>query len=519
MNMYVWQRTAIRRSTSHPAEGRRMRLVRHLVPALVAGLFWAVPLNAQQTTGGVTGKVVDASTQQPLANVEVAIAGTPYRELTRADGNFTLNGVPAGAQRLRATRIGYGSQIQEIAVTPGGTTTAQISLAPSAAILEPVVVTGYGTQRREAITGSVSTVSAAAANVGVVTNVDQMIQARAAGVEVTRNNGEPGAGVQVLIRGGSSISNSNEPLYVVDGVPIYNEPTEPPGYAAAGTPPLPRNPLNLLNPSDIASITILKDASATAIYGSRAANGVILVETKKGTATGGPSIEYDSYVAAASPAKYLNLVNAGDYKNFVAQQVPIFIADTIACPHTAPGGKIDPNCFNSARGLDPKIQSQLGSANTDWYRAVTRTSVTHNHDLSFSGGSEDTRYRASLNYMNQQGVSLANGLERIQGRLSATHKALDNRMRLGVNVTTSRVNNQYIVFENRGGFEGGVFQNAAVYNPTQPVTVTDALGTHYYEVPGSQSLRNPVALANQITDLGQTTRTLANGTAEIDLVD
>ena len=489
-----------------------MRLVRHLVPALVAGLFWAVPLSAQQTTGGVTGKVVDASTQQPLANVEVAIAGTPYRELTRADGSFTLNGVPAGAQRLRATRIGYGSQIQEIAVTPGGTTTAQISLAPAAAILEPVVVTGYGTQRREAITGSVSTVSAAAANVGVVTNVDQMIQARAAGVEVTRNNGEPGAGTQILIRGGSSISNSNEPLYVVDGVPLYNEPAEPPGYGAKGTPPLPRNPLNLLNPSDIASITILKDASATAIYGSRAANGVVLVETKKGAVVGGPSIEYDAYVAAASPANYLDLATADQYKAFVAQQVPIFIADTVACPH--PGGTIDKTCFNSARGLDPKIQAQLGSANTDWYRAVTRTAVTHNHDLSFSGGSEDTRYRASLNYMNQQGVSLANGLERIQGRLSATHKALDNRVRLGVNVTTSRVNNQYILFENRAGFEGGVFQNAANLNPTQPVNTNDST---YYE-PGGNSLFNPVALANQITDRGRTTRTLANGTAEIDLV-
>ena len=489
-----------------------MRLVRHLVPALVAGLFWAVPLSAQQTTGGVTGKVVDNSTQQPLANVEVAIAGTPFRELTRADGSFTLNGVPAGAQRLRATRIGYGSQIQEIAVTPGGTTTAQIALAPAAAILEPVVVTGYGTQRREAITGSVSTVSAAAANVGVVTNVDQMIQARAAGVEVTRNNGEPGAGTQILIRGGSSISNSNEPLYVVDGVPLYNEPAEPPGYGAKGTPPLPRNPLNLLNPSDIASITILKDASATAIYGSRAANGVVLVETKKGAVVGGPSIEYDTYVAAASPSNYLNLATADQYKSFVAQQVPIFIADTVACPH--PGGVIDANCFNSARGLDPKVQAQLGSANTDWYRAVTRTAVTHNHDLSFSGGSEDTRYRASLNYMNQQGVSLANGLERIQGRLSATHKALDNRVRLGVNVTTSRVNNQYILFENRAGFEGGVFQNAANLNPTQPVNTNDST---YYE-PGGNSLFNPVALANQITDRGRTTRTLANGTAEIDLV-
>jgi len=469
-------------------------------------------LSAQQTTGGVTGKVVDNSTQQPLANVEVAIAGTPYRELTRADGSFTLNGVPAGAQRLRATRIGYGSQIQEIAVTPGGITTAQIALAPAAAILEPVVVTGYGTQRREAITGSVSTVSAAAANVGVVTNVDQMIQARAAGVEVTRNNGEPGAGTQILIRGGSSISNSNEPLYVVDGVPLYNEPAEPPGYGARGTPPLPRNPLNLLNPSDIASITILKDASATAIYGSRAANGVVLVETKKGAAVGGPSIEYDTYVAAASPANYLNLATADQYKSFVAQQVPIFVADTVACPH--PGGVIDPNCFNSARGLDPKVQAQLGSANTDWYRAVTRTAVTHNHDLSFSGGSEDTRYRASLNYMNQQGVSLANGLERIQGRLSATHKALDNRMRLGVNVTTSRVNNQYIMFENRAGFEGGVFQNAANLNPTQPVNANDST---YYE-PGGNSLFNPVAVANQLRDRGRPQRPLANGTAEIDLV-
>src|SRR6059058_2071675 len=328
--MYVRQRTAIRIPTPYPAEGRRMRLVRHLVPALVAGLFWAAPLGAQETTGAVTGKVVDATTQQPLANVEVAIAGTPYRELSRSDGSFTLNGIPAGPYRLRASRIGYGSQTQEITVTPGGTTTAQVTLAPAAAILEPVVVTGYGTQRREAITGSVSTVSASAANVGVVANVDQMIQGRAAGVDIIQNNGEPGAGAQILIRGGSSISNPNDPLYVVDGVPINNVATEPPSYGVGGTPPLPRNPLNLLNPSDIASITILKDASATAIYGSRAANGVILVETKKGTATGGPSIEYDSYVAAASPAKRLDVVNATEYRRFIEGQVDVWRQDSIA---------------------------------------------------------------------------------------------------------------------------------------------------------------------------------------------
>ena len=500
-----------------------MALVRRLVLALVAGLFWAAPLGAQAATGAITGKVVDASTQQPLSNVEVALAATPHRELSRSDGSFALNGVPAGTYRLRASRIGYGSQIQEVTVTAGGTTTAQVSLAPAAAILEPVVVTGYGTQRREAITGSVSTVSAAAANVGVVTNVDQMIQARAAGVEVTRNNGEPGAGMQILVRGGSSISNTNEPLYVIDGVPIYNQPTEPPSFGVGGTPPLPRNPLNLLNPSDIQSITVLKDASATAIYGSRAANGVILVETKKAAVSGGPTIEYDSYVAASSPAKRLDLVTAGEYRTFVTAQVGSWRADSTGFSTRHPPTdtiftKHFADSSNAFAGLVPSHLTALGTANTDWADAISRTAVTHNHDLSFAGGSEDTRYRASLNYMKQQGVTISNGLERIQGRLSATHKALDNRMRLGVNVTTSRVNNQYIVFENRGGFEGGVFQNAAVYNPTQPVTVTDALGTHYYEVPGSQSLRNPVALANQITDLGQTTRTLANGTAEIDLV-
>src|SRR5438309_8515797 len=519
MNMYVRQRTAIRLSTLHPAEVRRMRFIRHLVPALVAGLFWAVPLAAQESPGAVTGKVVDANTQQPLANVEVAIAGTPHRELSRSDGSFQLNGVPAGAYRLRASRIGYGSQIQEITVTPGGTTTAQISLAPAAAILEPVVVTGYGTQRREAVTGSVSSVSAAAANVGVVTNVDQMIQARAAGVEVTRNNGEPGAGTQILIRGGSSISNSNEPLYVIDGVPIYNVATEPPQFAFTGTAPLPRNPLNLLNPADIASITILKDASATAIYGSRAANGVVLVETKKGAAAGGPTVEYDTYVAASSPAKYLDLATAGQFGTFITAQAGVWRADSTSSCAAKPAFCTDTTTFKDSlagklAGLGPSSLGAMGNASTDWYRAVTRTAVTHNHDLSFSGGSEDTRYRASLNYMKQQGVAIANGLERIQGRLTATHKALDNRMRLGVNVTTSRINDQYILFENRAGFEGGVLQNAANLDPTHPVMAND---TTYYE-PGGNSLRNPVALAQQITDLGRTTRTLANGTAELDLV-
>ena len=501
-----------------------MTIVRHLAPALVAGLFWAVPLGAQQSTGTLAGKVIDQTTQQPLANVEVAIPGTAHRDLSKTDGTFRLAGIPSGAQRLRATRIGYGSQFQDVTVPQGGEATANLALVPAAAILEPVVVTGYGTQRREAITGSVSTVSADAANVGVKTNVDQLLQGRAAGVEINQNNGEPGAGVQTLIRGGSSIGAggaTNQPLYVVDGVPINNVASEPQALGVFGDPMLPRDPLNVLNPADIQSITVLKDAAASAIYGSRASNGVILIETKRGQASGGPTFEYNGYVAAASPAQRVDVLTGNEYAAFVRAQVVNWRADSTAFRGRHPGtDTVFTNHFLDSAGtfnaLAPSHLGSLGTANTDWASALTRTSVTHNHDLAFSGGSEDTHYRASMNYAKQDGVTLSTGLERIQGRLSATHSDLNNRLRVGVNVTTSRVNNTYLTYENQGGFQGGVFQQMAVFNPTQPIMATDATGTHYYEPGGG--VFNPVAMANQLTDIGHTTRTLANASADFDVV-
>src|SRR6267378_1553291 len=490
-----------------------MRFVRHAVPVFALLSLTAFPLTAQNT-GAIRGTVVDSTTRQALAGVIIQVEGTQLQTASGNDGSFTLGSVPAGSVLVRATRIGYAPQRQSVTVTAGGTAEAQFALTPQASLLEAVVVTGYGTQRREAITGSVSTINPAQANVGVTTNVTQMLSGRAAGVDITLNNGEPGAGSQILIRGGSSISNSNDPLYVIDGVPINNVATEPQGMSGVvGSPALPRNPLNLLNPSDIASITVLKDASATAIYGSRAANGVILVETKKGTGAGGPSIEYDSYVAAASPARRLSVLNGADYRAYVNPQFVSWRSDSTACagrPACATGYADSAGGFS---GIKPYV---LGTANTDWERAVTRTAVTHNHNLSFSGGTEDTRYRASLNYMRDDGVALSSTLERIQGRLAGTHRALDNRLRLGVNVTTSRVNNTYLTFDNTGGFEGGVFQNVAIFDPTQPVTFTDATGTHFYEGGGS-SVRNPVALANQLLDQGQTTRTFGNASAELDL--
>ena len=493
-----------------------MRSSRLVGPILACLTFIALPL-AAQGTGTVRGQVVDSVTKQALVGVSVQIQGTQRTTTTGNDGSYALGDVPEGSVVVRATRIGFGPQQQTVTVTAGGTVEARFELSPQASLLEPLVVTGYGTTRREAITGSVASVDAAAANVGVKTNVTQMIQGRAAGVEVIMNNGEPGAGAQIRIRGGSSVSAKNDPLYVIDGVPIANVATEPDANGWTGNPSLARNPLNLLNPADIASITILKDASATAIYGSRASNGVVLVETKRGqSGGGGATFEYDGYVSTSSPSRSLNLLNGAEYRSFVEGSVAQWRADSTACagrPACLAGFADSAAQFNA---LDPSHAASMGTANTDWEKSVTRSSITHNHNLSFSGGTENTHYRGSMNYADEQGVTLSSGLERIQGRLSATHSDLDGRLRLGLNVTSSRVNNTYLTYENQGGFEGGVFQNVATFNPTQPVTVTDSTGTRYYEV-GGTTIRNPVAMANQIENVGSTTRTLGNAEAEFDV--
>jgi TonB-linked SusC/RagA family outer membrane protein len=474
--------------------------LRHLVPALAGSLLLATRLGAQEPRGMITGRVIDGPSQQPLAGVTLRIEATAIGALSGNDGSFRILNAPVGINRVRATRIGYGPQQQDVTVTSGGTATVQFTMQPQAAVLEGVVVTGYGAQRREAITGSVATVDAEAANVGVVTNANQMIQGRVAGVQVTQNNGEPGAGVQIRVRGGTSISASNEPLYVIDGVPIQNEVPEgggmnsPGGPSVGGAAPAPRNPLNLINPADIASITILKDAAATAIYGSRAANGVVLIETKKGAA-GGASTEYDGYVAMATPAKYLDLLSAADYRKFVD--------DLIA-----------------AGTLGADARGGLGSHNTDWQRAMMRNATTHNHNLSFAGGRGETQYRASLNYMDQEGIVIANGFKRLQGRLNGTHQTFENRLRFGLNLMASNVKNDYIPFEGTGGFEGGVFLNTLVYNPTYPVRVVDPAtnASTYFELDPGRSVRNPVALAEQIEDFGNSTRALGNVMTELDLV-
>lgn len=474
-----------------------MVLVRTFRIALVCTLALAGQAGAQVATGLITGRVLDSASQQPLTSVAIRVVGSARGAATRADGGFAIPSVPAGVVRLRASRIGYAAQVRDVTVPPGGNVTVQFTMQAQAAVLSEQVVTGYGSQRRESITGSVATVDADQANVGVIANAQQLLQGRVAGVQMTTNNGEPGGGLQMRIRGGTSISASNDPLYVVDGVPLQNESTVAGAYGISDiNPALSRNPLNTINPNDIESMTVLKDASATAIYGSRGANGVILIQTKRG-ARGSSAVDYDVYVAAASPARKLNLLTGDRYRAFVQDQV-------------------------TKKTLPVSQLALLGSANTDWEQELTHTGIATSHNMAFAGGSDQTRYRASLNYFDQKGVVISNGIKRYQGRLNAQHAAAGGRLNLDLNLTASRVANTYLAMENGGGFRGGVFTNMVIFNPTNPVTVTDPAGggTVFFENgTGSQDIRNPVALARQISDQAPENRVLGNLTGTLSLLD
>ncbi|HPW22282.1 MAG TPA: SusC/RagA family TonB-linked outer membrane protein [Vicinamibacterales bacterium] len=467
-----------------------MAVTRCLLAALVGGLLTVSQLPAQGTGGTISGRVVDSTSQQPLANIQIQVVGTTRGALSRADGGFTIPGVPSGSYTVRAARIGYNPQTRNATVADGQTVTVDFSLGASAISLQAVVVTGYGSQRREAITGAVATIDPNEANVGVVNNANQLLTARVTGVNIVANNGEPGGNAQIRIRGGTSISASNDPLYVIDGVPLQNDNAVASGVAIGGSSAIGRSPLNSLNPSDIASVTVLKDASATAIYGSRGANGVVLIETKKGSA-GASQFEYDGYVAAGMAANSYDLLTGSEYKSFVQKQIA--------------AGKLPASRANT-----------LGAADTDWEKELLRTSWTQNHNLSLSGGTPTTRYRATLNYFEQQGIVISNGLRRYQGRVNASNSAFGDKLQSSLNLTVSRVFNDYLPFDNTAGFDGGVFTNMVSFDPTQPVRTTTGA---FYEVgAGAQSIRNPVALARQIADQAPETRTLGNFTASYALM-
>jgi iron complex outermembrane receptor protein len=455
-------------------------MLRKLPQLIALALFGANIAFAQ-----VTGTVTEAGTDFPLPGVNIVVDGTLTGTTSALDGSYSIEA--SSGDVLVFSFVGYLSQ----SIPVGDATVIDVQLQLDEILLEEIVVVGYGTQSREDVTGSVATIDVTNARKGLVTAPDQLIRGRVAGVNVTQNNGEPGAGFNIRIRGGTSISASNEPLYVIDGVPIDNSPITPGGVGVGGAAPPGRNPLNMLNPGDIENITILKDASATAIYGSRGANGVVLITTKSGSSER-LSVNYEGYVSASQASRSLELLSGSEYRSFVQQQV-------------------------SSGILGQSNLDALGNSDTNWEDEVTQTGVSHSHNLSFAGGSNSTNYRASFNYLNQEGAVISSGLERLTARLNADTGVLDDRIRLGINLTSSFNQDDFVQYSETGGFEGALFTNVFAYNPTFPVTNTD--GSWYETGAGRQSVRNPVALANQVEDFSKMTRSLGNVSADIDLIE
>jgi iron complex outermembrane receptor protein len=422
------------------------------------------PLRAQEPTGAIRGLVIDNETQQPLARVTVAVGSRGA--LTQADGRYLITGVPQGTAILRVRMLGYAPATQPVTVVGGLTVVADVALTPQAISLADIVVTGYGEQRAGDVTGAVTQISLEEFNPGRIVSPAQLIESKIAGVQVEDRN-EPGAGRSIRIRGGTSVNASNEPLYVIDGVPV--------GTGAGGGLSAGRDPLNFLNPDDIESITVLKDASAAAIYGANAANGVVLIQTKSRGGRLGQQITYSSSFSASTVTRLPEMLSAAEYRTAVGQ-------------HAA----------GSA--------NQLLNADTDWFNLVSRTAYGQDHNLSLSNASERLFYRLSLGYLNQDGIIRGSTTERLSLGLGFQQRLFDDRLDLRANLKGSRA---YDLFT-----PGGVLGNAATMGPTQPV-YDPAAATGYYDwTAAPPSADNPVAILNLASDRGVTWRSLGNVQAD-----
>ncbi len=400
-------------------------------------------LYAQEKT--VTGTVA-SDAEGALPGVNVLLKGTSTGTVTDLDGNYRLS-VPEAGGTLVFTSIGYASQEVEI----GNQSSIDINLAEDIKALDEIVVIGYGTQEKKEITSAVTSVKAEDFNGGNVNNPSQLIQGKVAGLVIARPGGDPSGNFNIRLRGTSSASGSTSPLIIIDGVPGAD--------------------LNSVDPSDIASIDVLKDGSAAAIYGTRATNGVILVTTKSGAA-GEPKITYNGYVATDVIGSQVDMLTASEYRQLVN----------------------DPNFAFSNPALD------LGSS-TDWFDEVTQTPISHVHNLALSGGTEKTTYRVALNYRDIEALGKNSGFDQLNSRLNLRQKALGDRLTFDVILG--------ITNRNLGGFDqppvsdiglnngNPAFRFATIYNPTAPVFQEDQSFGGFYQAPGSFNYNNPRAIVEQ----------------------
>lgn len=421
----------------------------------------AVPLaeNEQGVNAMIKGRVSDEK-GDPLAGVSVVIKGTSRGTTTNAAGRYELE-TASGADALIFSFVGYLSQ--EIPV--GARSELNVTMKVDAKALNEVVVVGYGEMKRADLTTAQSSVSAKDIARTTNTTLEQAIQGRAAGVYVTQNSGQPGGGISVNIRGVNSISGSNEPLYVVDGVQIQGQSVS---FGAQSS----SNPLAGLNPADIESVEVLQGPSATAIYGSRATNGVLLITTKRGK-SGDSKISYGYQFSLQTPPKPLKVMDLQQYAQMVGEY------------HQLAGGET-PEEF-----LDPSL---LGKG-TDWQKELFKNAAMHKHQLSLSGGNERTTYYLSGEYLKQEGVALGSGFNRYAFRVN-----LDNKPRewasIGANLSFNQTN------DNLTSSQENIISNALQLTPQVPVRNLDGSWGGGDENNGANIFApvNPIAIANLTTN-------------------
>ena len=394
----------------------------------------------------ISGTVRDANNRSPLMGATISVKGGTRTAVSDSKGSFTIT-VPGNNSVLVVSYVGY--ETQELAVR--NSTSITISLSPSSAELNQVVVVGYGTQRKKDITGSVKSLKSESFNKGIINAPQQLLQGKVAGVNVTSASGEPGGILGITVRGPGGVRTGSTPLFVVDGLPLDNSST------GGG------DPLNFINAQDIESIDVLKDASATAIYGSRGANGVILITTKRGRA-GVSNLGFSTSVGFSSLARALPVLSASDFRTEVKKI----------------GGVLD---------------DQGGS--TDWQKVVTRNAITQNHNLTMSGGADKLTYYASFGIQKQEGIIKTNQLDRYSGRFNVTQRFLEDRLVIEANVNVANTKQQRPPIVS-------ILTDVLVNNPTYPAYDANGKPAVY------QNINNPLIYFDLDKEITTINRVIGN---------
>ena len=447
---------------------------------LLALLFLIPSLAMAQSK--VSGTVSEQASGLPLPGVNVIISGTGTGTTTDFDGNYQLTTTPGDV--LVFSYVGFTSQ----EVIFAGQTILDIQLSEDASVLDEIVVIGYGSVKKEDLTGSVAVISSKDFNKGAVVSTDQLIRGKVAGVTITDNGGSPDSAPNIRIRGGASLNADNNPLIVIDGIPLGSQ--NPAGV---------NNPLSLVNPNDVESFTVLKDASATAIYGSRASNGVIIITTKKGT-SGEAQYSFSSSVTSSTPGKGLDIMDSEDYVRFIQQYHPTLVS-SLGVPL---------NTVSTSESVSQIISTDLGDRaiyDTNWRDAVLRTAITSNTNFSVRTNlGENLPFRASLGYSNAEGVVKRDDYERISAAFNLVPKFLDDNLKVDTNAK--------ITFANKKAADtGGALGGALVFDPTKPIYNDSGIFNGFYTNTNGNLIdgqHNPLALLEQRERPEETVRFLGN---------